>query len=49
MNLQKREKGGGVPTTSPMLKLAKRMEKIKPIGVDRTVYLFSMMGGGGGG
>ena len=36
MNLQKREKGGGVLAASPMLKLAKKMEKIrKPIGIDR--------------
>ena len=40
---RKREKGynGGVSTTSPKLKLAKRMEKIKKsIGVDRIAYLF---------
>ena len=42
---RKIEKGGSVPVTSPMLKLAKRMEKIrKPIGVDRIAYLFSVGG-----
>ena len=40
VNLQKREKDDGVPAASPMLKLAKRMEKIrKLIGADRVVYL----------
>ena len=34
-----------MPTASPMLKLAKRIEKIrKPIGVNRIDYLFSMGG-----
>ena len=50
MNLQKREKGNGVPTASPMLKLAKRIKKIKrPIDVDKTTYLFLLERGGGGG
>ena len=45
MNLQKKEKGGGVSAASPMLKLAKRMEKIrKTIGADRVMYLFSVEG-----
>ena len=41
---RKKEKGGGgVSPAFPMLKLAKRMEKIrKPIGVDRIAYLFSV-------
>ena len=38
VNLQKREKGSGVPAASPMLKLAKKMEKIrKPIGINRVL------------
>ena len=44
---RKREKGyrGGVLTASPMLKLAKMMEKIrKPIGVDRIAYFFPVGG-----
>ena len=46
MNLQEKEN----TATSPMLKLAKRMEKIKkPISVDRIAYLFPCWGRGGGG
>ena len=44
-HVKKREKGcgGGVSATSPMLKLAKSMEKIrKPIGVDRIAYLWGV-------
>ena len=48
MNLQeKKEKGygDGVPVTSLMNKLAKRMKKIrKPIGIDRIAYLFAVGG-----
>ena len=42
---KKKKKGDGVPIASPMLKLPKRMEKIlKPIGVGRIAYLFSVGG-----
>ena len=45
MNLQKKEKGGGLLVASPMLKLAKKMKKIrKPIGANRVAYLFPMGG-----
>ena len=49
---RKREKGydSSVSAASPMLKLAKRMEKVKkPIGIDGIVNLFPIGGGGGGG
>ena len=43
---RKSEKGGGVSTTSSMLKLAKRMKKIrKPIVVDIIAYLFFLVRG----
>ena len=38
---KKREKGGGVPATSPMLKLAKKLEKIrKSISEDKVCVPF---------
>ena len=47
---KKKGYGGSVLASSPMLKLAKRMEKIrKPISVDRIAYLFLVSGEGGGG